>query len=450
MLDHHPHLKKGAVCALATALTLGLVPAIPQQARAASSGTWHGVSYDIDDSGTVTFHAGTFSGDFAEDDQFCEHEGLEGATSVRADGTIVLPEDSSCLFQNSENLRSIDLEGFDSTQVTDMDFLFDGCASLESIEFSGFDTTQATTMEGLFSNCASIGELDLSGFDTSWTTDMDEMFSGCSKLAYIDLTTFDTGQVTEMEDAFQDCDGLLTVSLGEDFSFSGAGSARLCSLPDGSWTSVDGKSYQAGAVPDRVETTYSRGGQPIADQSKKMLTKLKSGSAAKLPVKEGGDQFTVTTKRSAVKGVDEKKKIIYVALQRVRSTGKVSAMRAMSGSSKSKKTFKTPKDRMCRNYKVSWCEIYPNAFKGEKNITTVIASPTIQWIRRFAFRKSSVKKLILQTRRLQKKRVVDCLKKSKMKEVRISVGSKKQSKRYRKMYRKFFSKAIVGKKVKIA
>lgn len=47
-------------------------------------------------------------------------------------------------------------------------------------------------MTAMFADCSSLSTLDLSGFNTSQVTDMTHMFLGCSELTTLDLTSFDT------------------------------------------------------------------------------------------------------------------------------------------------------------------------------------------------------------------------------------------------------------------
>jgi len=117
------------------------------------------------------------------------------------------------MFNNCPNLTSLDLSGFDTSQVTSMIGVFRGCSNLVSLDLSGFDTSQVTKMERMFNDCSNLTSLDLSGFDTSQVTRMAEMFRGCSNLVSLDLSGFDTSQVTEMERMFSNCSNLVSLDL---------------------------------------------------------------------------------------------------------------------------------------------------------------------------------------------------------------------------------------------
>ena len=54
-----------------------------------------------------------------------------------------------------------------------------GCKSLESLDLSGWDTSNVTDMSYMFSNCQYLESLDLSGWDISNVEDVHWMFFKC-------------------------------------------------------------------------------------------------------------------------------------------------------------------------------------------------------------------------------------------------------------------------------
>ena len=117
------------------------------------------------------------------------------------------------MFYGCSGLTSLDLSGFDTSQVTDMGGMFYGCSGLTSLDLSGFDTSQVTDMGGMFNGCSGLTSLNLSGLDTSHVTIMTSMFEGCSGLTSLDLSGFDTSQVTDMGGMFNGCSGLTSLNL---------------------------------------------------------------------------------------------------------------------------------------------------------------------------------------------------------------------------------------------
>ena len=73
------------------------------------------------------------------------------------------------------------------------DLFWDYTLSLVSVDLSGFDTSNVTNMSGMFYWCSNLTTLNLSGWDTGRVTDMNSMFDGCSSLTSLDLSGWDTG-----------------------------------------------------------------------------------------------------------------------------------------------------------------------------------------------------------------------------------------------------------------
>lgn len=95
----------------------------------------------------------------------------------------------------------LDLGNFDTSQVTTMFGMFDGARKLHMLNVKNFDTSKVTNMGYMFSGIA-VSELDLSSFDTSNVSNMGGMFDGTTKLNKLDLSNFDTTKVTTMEYMF--------------------------------------------------------------------------------------------------------------------------------------------------------------------------------------------------------------------------------------------------------
>jgi surface protein len=77
-------------------------------------------------------------------------------------------------------------------------------------------------MNGMFSYCNRLQTLDLSGFDTSNVTDMDEMFIRCMKIKTLDVSSFDTSNVSSMYGTFAYCTSLEKIIVGSGWSVKSA------------------------------------------------------------------------------------------------------------------------------------------------------------------------------------------------------------------------------------
>jgi surface protein len=103
----------------------------------------------------------------------------------------------SGMFNSCLGLSTLDVSGFDTSNVTDMCDMFWGCAKLTSLDISKFDTSKVTNMGGMFCACNKLTTLDVSGFNTSKVTDMSGMFAS-TNLSTLDVSGFDTSKVTDM------------------------------------------------------------------------------------------------------------------------------------------------------------------------------------------------------------------------------------------------------------
>ena len=126
---------------------------------------------------------------------------------------VYLPADASGMFYQCSSLTSLDLSGFDTSNVTNMLSMFMTCNGLTSLDVSGWNTSNVTDMSDMFSDCTGLTSLDLSGWNTSNVMSMEFMFSDCSGLTSLDLSGFDTSNVTKMTCMFSGCRGLTSMDV---------------------------------------------------------------------------------------------------------------------------------------------------------------------------------------------------------------------------------------------
>ena len=81
------------------------------------------------------------------------------------------------MFKNCKKLKQVDLRGFNTSNVTNMEELFSNCTSLVSVDLSGFNTINVANMHKTFRNCNNLTELDLRAFDTTNCSNLN-MFEG--------------------------------------------------------------------------------------------------------------------------------------------------------------------------------------------------------------------------------------------------------------------------------
>ena len=142
-------------------------------------------------------------------------------TSLNLDGFQTSEvTDMRYMFSGCTALTSLDLSSFDTSKVTDMSYMFgddyNGCKKLTALDLSSFDTSNVTRMAGMFENCTSLQSLDLSSFNTEKVKYMSDMFSYCSSLISVDLRSFDTANVSgywDMDRMFYGCSSLTELDL---------------------------------------------------------------------------------------------------------------------------------------------------------------------------------------------------------------------------------------------
>ena len=77
-----------------------------------------------------------------------------------------------------------------------MSNMFNGCSNLTSINMSGWDTSNVTTMYSVFRECSKLTSLDLSSFNTSNVTSMVNMFEDVSELSQLHMEYCSASTVT--------------------------------------------------------------------------------------------------------------------------------------------------------------------------------------------------------------------------------------------------------------
>ena len=121
-----------------------------------------------------------------------------------------LPDSCSSLF-NGLYLESVDLSGFDTSNVRNMVGMFEDCSALKSLVLSGLDTSNVEDMTWMFQNCSALESLDLSGLDTSNVEYTSWMFDNCSALETLDLSGWDLSNAYRMWFMFNDCTSLKSI-----------------------------------------------------------------------------------------------------------------------------------------------------------------------------------------------------------------------------------------------
>ena len=153
------------------------------------------------------------------------------------------------MFVECNNLTSLDLSNFDTSNVTEMAFMFWRCSSLTSLNLSNFDTSRVTNMSSMFYDCKNLTSLDVSHFDTSSVLYMSSMFFGCNSLTSLDVSNFDTSRVTNMSSMFYGCGNLTSLDLS-NFDTGNVTNMRSMFVDCRNLTSLDISNFDTSSVTD--------------------------------------------------------------------------------------------------------------------------------------------------------------------------------------------------------
>ena len=135
-------------------------------------------------------------------------------------------ENLNAAFSGCGSLTTLDVAKWNTGSVTNMSSMFYNCPNLATLSVSGWDTSNVTDMYQMFSNCYKLNNLDVSNWNTSSVTGMNLMFNGCYSLATLDVSKWDTSSVTDMRFMFNSCESLdtLDVSKWDTSKVTGMGS----------------------------------------------------------------------------------------------------------------------------------------------------------------------------------------------------------------------------------
>lgn len=175
-------------------------------------------NWDIDQDGNLQIHAGTLS------NQKTWLNNAADIKSIKTDSGVIASSnsndnntDTNHLFGDLPNVKTIDLTGLDTSQMTNMTHLFASDPNLESIVFdpTKFDTSNVTDFSRMFWGDSKLTELDVSHFNTSNGAIFYGMFEGANSLTSIDVSNFDTSKATNMQQMFTDTWALKQIDVSK-------------------------------------------------------------------------------------------------------------------------------------------------------------------------------------------------------------------------------------------
>ena len=118
------------------------------------------------------------------------------------------------MFDGAINLTNLDISKFSTDKVTDMTLMFANLTKLEQLNVSKFNTNNVASMAGMFEGVSNLTNLDISNFNTDKVTDMARMFAGMTKLEQLNLSNFSTNGVSITTGMFEGASNLKNLKLG--------------------------------------------------------------------------------------------------------------------------------------------------------------------------------------------------------------------------------------------
>ena len=172
------------------------------------------------ENGILTIHKGTFTGnDYAHNSFMAAVIKMAGnklnIKKLVAEKDVIFTDSCSYLFQSFENVEEIDLSQADMTEVTYANNMFSICPSLRSVKM-GKTSNKLINISDIFENLNNLQTVDLSNLDTSGVTSMNGMFRYCNSLKSVDLSNLDTSQVTDMSLMFTGCSSIQRIDLSKN------------------------------------------------------------------------------------------------------------------------------------------------------------------------------------------------------------------------------------------
>ena len=120
------------------------------------------------------------------------------------------------LFQNCVNVTSLDLSGWDTSNVYDLTDMFNGCTNLSTLNTSTWNTSHVNSMARMFKGCSSFEELFLNHFSVAGVETVANMFENCTSAKLISIKGWDFGsgvqKYVNVTSMFENCTSLLCVN----------------------------------------------------------------------------------------------------------------------------------------------------------------------------------------------------------------------------------------------
>ena len=116
----------------------------------------------------------------------------------------------SSIFGILNNVEVVDISGWDTSNVIDMNFMFSQCTKLKKIiGIENLDVSKLEKANFMFSECKNLVELDLTNWNTMSLQNASYMFYNCSNLKIIkNIENWQLPNIKNVRQMFDKCDKL--------------------------------------------------------------------------------------------------------------------------------------------------------------------------------------------------------------------------------------------------
>ena len=159
--------------------------------------------------------------------------------------------DMSCMFRRCYKLPTIDFSSFNVENTIDFSSMFEYASGLQSLNLQSFKTNSEADLllRCMFIDCFNLTTLDISGFNTKSVTNMEYLFARCNELGTIFVgDNWSTESVTASGRMFESCYNLVG-GKGTDFSSNNITAA---------FARIDGGTENPGYFTKSGEPAYVR------------------------------------------------------------------------------------------------------------------------------------------------------------------------------------------------
>ena len=120
------------------------------------------------------------------------------------------------MFYNCDGLTTLDVSGWDTSNISDMGYMFRTCNNITSITgLNNWNTSHVVNMAYMFEDCLQMTSLAVNNWDVSHVVDMQYMFENMDNMSTHNLSGWNTSSCRNFSHMFSS-NAILTSVTGAD------------------------------------------------------------------------------------------------------------------------------------------------------------------------------------------------------------------------------------------